>query len=50
MPYCMEVDETKCIITYRLHGVGHLGNDEVMEAGGRELDPRPGHYYSRMSF
>ena len=30
-------------------GVGHLGNDEAMEAGGREFDPRPGHY-SRMSF
>ena len=30
-------------------GVGHLGHDEVMEAGGREFDPRPGHY-SRMSF
>ena len=40
--------------SYRLHGrvvkgVGHLGHDEVMEAGGREFDPRPGHY-SRMSF
>ena len=33
----------------RLHGVGHLGDDEAMEAGGREFDPRPGHY-SRMSF
>ena len=30
-------------------GVGHLGNDESMEVGGREFDPRPGHY-SRMSF
>ena len=30
-------------------GVGHLGHDEVMEAGGREFDPRQGHY-SRMSF
>ena len=30
-------------------GVGDLGHDEVMEAGGREFDPRPGHY-SRMSF
>ena len=30
-------------------GVGHLGHDEVMGAGGREFDPRPGHY-SRMSF
>ena len=30
-------------------GVGHLGNDEAMEAGGREFDPRPGHY-SRTSF
>ena len=34
---------------YRLHGrvvkgVGHLGHDEAMEAGGREFDPRPGHY------
>ena len=29
-------------------GVGHLGHDEVMEAGGREFDPRPGHN-SRMS-
>ena len=31
----------------RLHGrvvkgVGHLGHDEGMEAGGREFDPRPG--------
>ena len=24
-------------------GAGHLGNDEVMEAGGQEFDPRPGH-------
>ena len=30
-------------------GVGHHGHDEAMEAGGREFDPRPGHY-SRMSF
>ena len=30
-------------------GVGHLGHDEAMEAGGREFNPRPGHY-SRMSF
>ena len=30
-------------------GAGHLGHDEAMEAGGREFDPRPGHY-SRMSF
>ena len=34
---------------HRLHGrvvkgVGHLGYDEAMEAGGREFDPRPGHY------
>ena len=41
-------------VIVRLHGrvvkgVGHLGQDEVMEAGGREFDPRPGHY-SRMSF
>ena len=33
----------------RLHGrvvkgVGHLGHVEVMEAGGREFDPRPGRY------
>ena len=26
-----------------------LGHDEAMEAGGREFDPRPGHY-SRMRF
>ena len=25
-------------------GVGHLGHDEAMEAGGREFEPRPGHY------
>ena len=24
--------------------VGHLGHDEATEAGGREFDPRPGHY------
>ena len=29
--------------------MGHLVHDEAMEAGGREFDPRPGHY-SRMSF
>ena len=29
--------------------MGHLGYDEAMEAGGRELHPRPGHY-SRTSF
>ena len=29
-------------------GVGHLGNNEAMVAGGRELDPRSGHC-SRMS-
>ena len=39
---------------YRLHGrvvkgMGHLGHEEAMETGGREFDPRPGHY-SRMSF
>ena len=39
---------------YRLHGrvvkgVGQLGHEEAMETGGREFDPRPGHY-SRMSF
>ena len=39
---------------YRLHGlvakgVGHIGHDEPIEARGRELEPRPGHY-SRMSF
>ena len=38
----------------RLHGrvvkgMGHLDNDEAMEAGGREFDPRP-EPYSRMSF
>ena len=42
------------VVVYRLYkpwprGVGHLGHDEAMEAGGREFDPRPGHY-SRMSF
>ena len=42
------------VLWYRLRsrvvrGVGHLGNDEAMEAGCREFDPRPGHY-SRMSF
>ena len=25
-------------------GVGHHGHDEAMEAGGREFNPRPGHY------
>ena len=30
-------------------GVGHLGHDGAMEAGGREFDPRPGRY-SGMSF
>ena len=29
---------------YRLHCVRHLGHSEAMEAGGREFDPRPGHY------
>ena len=29
--------------------VRHLGRDEVMEAGDREFDPRPGHC-SRMNF
>ena len=29
-------------------GVGHCGHGEAMEAGGREFDPRPGHY-SRVS-
>ena len=33
----------------RLHGrvvksMGHLGHGEAMETGGREFDPRPGHY------
>ena len=46
-------DSASCSRT-RLHGrvvkgVGHLGHVEVMEAGGCEFDPRPGHY-SRMSF
>ena len=41
-------------VCYGLHGrvvngVGHLGHDEAMEAGGREFEPRPRHY-SRMSF
>ena len=30
-------------------GVGHLGHDEAMEAGGREFDPRPGHYSACIS-
>ena len=30
-------------------GVGHLGDDEALEAGGREFDPRPGRY-SRINF
>ena len=30
-------------------GAGHRGHDEAMETGGREFDPRPGHY-SMMSF
>ena len=30
-------------------GVGHLGHIEATKAGGREFDPRPGHY-SRMRF
>ena len=33
----------------RAWAVGYLDHDEAMEAGGREFDPRPGHY-SRMSF
>ena len=46
------VDVLFCI--NRLHGrvvkgVGHLGHDEAMEAGGREFDLRTGHY-SRMGF
>ena len=46
--------EGATLIGNRLHGrvvkgVGHLGHDEAMEAGGREFNPRPGHY-SRMSF
>ena len=50
----MTVKQTFELPPYRLHGrvgkgVGHLGHDEAMEAGGREFDPRPGHY-SRMSF
>ena len=35
-----------CTSSRVVKGVGHLGHDE---AGGREFDPRPGHY-SRMSF
>ena len=50
----MEGNPDKCQTIMRLHGrvvkgVGHLGHGEAMEAGGREFDPRPGHY-SRMSF
>ena len=25
-----------------VRGVGHVGHDEAMEAGGREFEPRPG--------
>ena len=25
-------------------GVEHLGHDEAMKAGGRDFEPRPGHY------
>ena len=52
--WLMEGNLDKCQTIMRLHGrvvkgVGHLGHSEAMEAGGREFDPRPGHY-SRMSF
>ena len=48
--FCCPVSEEdihRCSTTNRLHGrvvkgVGHLGHDEVMEAGCREFDPRPG--------
>ena len=39
----------ECASGQVVKGVGHLGHDEAMEAGGREFDPRPGHY-SRISF
>ena len=29
-------------------GVGHLGRDEAMEAGGREFDHLPGNYSRRI--
>ena len=32
-----------CLHGRVVKGVGHLGHDEAMEAGGREFDPRPGH-------
>ena len=44
-----QTDEVNRLHGRVVKGVGHLGHDEVMEAGGREFDPRPGHY-SRMSF
>ena len=28
-------------LTGAVKGVGHLGHDEAMEAGGREFEPRP---------
>ena len=51
---CVCVHVHVCLYKYVLYGrgvkgVGHLGHDEAMEAGGREFDRRPGHY-SRMSF
>ena len=39
---------TVCSLKYATKW-SYLGHDEAMEAGGREFDPRPGHY-SRMSF
>ena len=49
---CMSLHSS--VNSNRLHGrvvkgVGHIGHDEAMEVGGREFDPRPGHY-SRMIF
>ena len=32
-----------CLCGRVVKGVGHLGHDEAMEAGGREFEPRPGH-------
>ena len=37
------------LILFYIADFDHVGHDEAMEAGGREFDPRPGHY-SRMSF
>ena len=45
----IHLNSSRHATTAECKGMGHLGNDEAMEAGDREFDPRPGHY-SRMSF